>query len=61
MLSFDEVYNQSSPSNCTVYCGAANGALIGNICEDSVRNVFGEFGTIDEIRVFKEKGYAFVR
>lgn len=28
-LSFDEVVNQSSPSNCTVYCGGVSAGLTG--------------------------------
>ncbi|XP_022240765.1 nucleolysin TIAR-like isoform X4 [Limulus polyphemus] len=28
-LTFDEVYNQSSPNNCTVYCGGINQGLTG--------------------------------
>ncbi|XP_037955734.1 nucleolysin TIA-1 [Teleopsis dalmanni] len=60
-LTFDEVYNQSSPTNCTVYCGGINGALSGFLNEDILQKTFGPYGTIQEIRVFKDKGYAFVR
>ncbi|CAD7085032.1 unnamed protein product [Hermetia illucens] len=60
-LTFDEVYNQSSPSNCTVYCGGVNGALTGALTEEVLQKTFSPFGTIQEIRVFKDKGYAFVR
>lgn len=28
-LSFDEVVNESSPSNCTVYCGGVSTGLTG--------------------------------
>lgn len=56
-LTFDEVYNQSSPTNCTVYCGG----LTNGLTEDLMQKTFAPFGTIQEIRVFKEKGYAFVR
>ncbi|GFY49636.1 nucleolysin TIA-1 isoform p40 [Trichonephila inaurata madagascariensis] len=28
-LTFDEVYNQSSPTNCTVYCGGITQGLSG--------------------------------
>lgn len=28
-LNFDEVYNQSSPTNCTVYCGGIAQGLTG--------------------------------
>lgn len=60
-LTFDEVYNQSSPTNCTVYCGGVNGALSGALTEEILQKTFSPFGTIQEIRVFKDKGYAFVR
>ncbi|XP_037815243.1 nucleolysin TIA-1-like [Lucilia sericata] len=60
-LTFDEVYNQSSPSNCTVYCGGMNGTLAGFLSEEILQKTFSPFGTIQEIRVFKDKGYAFVR
>ncbi|XP_044765661.1 nucleolysin TIA-1 isoform X2 [Coccinella septempunctata] len=56
-LTFDEVYNQSSPTNCTVYCGGITNGLT----EELMQKTFTLFGTIQEIRVFKEKGYAFVR
>ncbi|XP_076262134.1 cytotoxic granule associated RNA binding protein TIA1 isoform X2 [Rhynchophorus ferrugineus] len=56
-LTFDEVYNQSSQTNCTVYCGGITNGLT----EELMQKTFAPFGTIQEIRVFKEKGYAFVR
>ncbi|CAH1965048.1 unnamed protein product [Acanthoscelides obtectus] len=56
-LTFDEVYNQSSPTNCTVYCGGISNGLT----EELMQKTFAPFGTIQEIRVFKDKGYAFVR
>uniref|UniRef100_T1HAG1 RRM domain-containing protein n=1 Tax=Rhodnius prolixus TaxID=13249 RepID=T1HAG1_RHOPR len=55
-LTFDEVYNQSSPTNCTVYCGG----LTNGLSEDLVQKTFSPYGTIQEIRVFKDKGYAFI-
>ncbi|KAJ8968508.1 hypothetical protein NQ317_016156, partial [Molorchus minor] len=55
-LTFDEVYNQSSPTNCTVYCGG----LTNGLTEELMQKTFAPFGTIQEIRVFKEKGYAFI-
>ncbi len=56
-LTFDEVYNQSSPTNCTVYCGGiANG-----LSEELLQKTFSHFGSIQEIRLFKDKGYAFIR
>ncbi|XP_063231079.1 nucleolysin TIAR [Bacillus rossius redtenbacheri] len=56
--TFDEVYNQSSPTNCTVYCG---GFVNGAISDDLMQKTFAPFGTIQDIRVFKDKGYAFIR
>ncbi|KAF4517816.1 hypothetical protein B566_EDAN008922 [Ephemera danica] len=56
-LTFDEVYNQSSPTNCTVYCGGITNGLT----EELMQKTFSPFGQIQEIRVFKDKGYAFVR
>ncbi|KAG8202048.1 hypothetical protein JTE90_010413 [Oedothorax gibbosus] len=32
-LTFDEVYNQSSPTNCTVYCGGITQGLSGELLE----------------------------
>ncbi|KAH8293582.1 hypothetical protein KR054_001710, partial [Drosophila jambulina] len=59
-LTFDEVYNQSSPSNCTVYMGGVNSALTA-LSEEVLQKTFAPYGAIQEIRVFKDKGYAFVR
>ncbi|XP_014351112.1 nucleolysin TIA-1 isoform X2 [Latimeria chalumnae] len=56
-LSYDDVVNQSSPSNCTVYCG---GVTVG-LTEQLMRQTFSPFGQIMEIRVFPDKGYSFVR
>ncbi|KTF80010.1 hypothetical protein cypCar_00035889 [Cyprinus carpio] len=56
-LSFDEVVNQSSPTNCTVYCGGVTTGLT----EQLMRQTFSPFGQIMEIRVFPDKGYSFVR
>ncbi|GIY79665.1 nucleolysin TIAR [Caerostris darwini] len=56
-LSFDEIYNQSSQTNCTVYCGGITQGLT----DDLMQKTFSAFGVIQEIRVFKDKGYAFIR
>ncbi|XP_072883811.1 nucleolysin TIAR isoform X2 [Hemitrygon akajei] len=56
-LRFEEVVAQSSPSNCTVYCGGISSGLT----EQLMRQTFSPFGQIMEIRVFPEKGYSFVR
>lgn len=29
--------------------------------EEAIKSAFNTYGTIQEIRVFKEKGYAFIR
>ncbi|EFA06678.1 nucleolysin TIAR [Tribolium castaneum] len=55
--TFDEVYNQSSPTNCTVYCGGFTTGLT----EDLMQKTFSQFGVIQDIRVFKDKGYAFIK
>ncbi|KAK9497501.1 hypothetical protein O3M35_004207 [Rhynocoris fuscipes] len=55
--TFDEVYNQSSPTNCTVYCGG----FVNGITDDLMQKVFSPFGTIQDIRCFKDKGYAFIK
>ncbi|XP_043233738.1 nucleolysin TIAR-like isoform X3 [Amphibalanus amphitrite] len=56
-LSYEEVFNQSSPTNFTVYCG---GVTLG-LSEELIQKTFSPYGLIHEIRVFKDKGYAFVR
>lgn len=55
--TFEEVYNQSSPTNCTVYCGG----FTNGISEELMQKTFSQFGPIQDIRVFKDKGYAFIR
>lgn len=60
-LTFDAVYNQTAPSNSTVYCGGTNGALAGALSESLLRDLFAPFGRIEETRLFGEKGFAFVR
>lgn len=55
--TFEEVYNQSSPTNCTVYCGG----FTNGISEELMQKTFSPFGMIQDIRVFKDKGYAFIR
>ncbi|KAG8185120.1 hypothetical protein JTE90_005716 [Oedothorax gibbosus] len=56
-LNFDEVYTQSSPTNCTVYCGG----IAQGLTDELMQETFRSFGGIQEIRVFKDKGYAFIR
>jgi len=54
--SYEEVYNQSSPTNTTVYCGGFS-----NVNEDVIESTFSRFGHIVDIRTFKDKGYAFIK
>ncbi|GFU21681.1 nucleolysin TIA-1 isoform p40 [Nephila pilipes] len=37
-LTFDEVYNQSSPTNCTVYCGGITQGLSGEFVSCNAEN-----------------------
>jgi len=55
-LDYNEVWNRTGDTNRTVYFGGC-----ADINEDLVRSVFAPFGYIQEIRVFKDKKYAFVR
>ncbi|CAF1182180.1 unnamed protein product [Rotaria sordida] len=55
-LDFKEVWNRTSETNTTVYFGNC-----GDVHEELVRSCFEPYGQILEIRVFKEKGYAFIR
>lgn len=56
-LRYEDVYNQSSPTNFTVYCGGISSGLT----EELIQETFTQFGDVQEVRVFKEKGFAFIR
>lgn len=56
-MTFDEVMAQSSPQNTTVYVGG----LTPTTTDDDVRKYFAKFGTIMDIKVFKQQGFCFVR
>ncbi|TMW50541.1 hypothetical protein DOY81_004402 [Sarcophaga bullata] len=56
--TFEEVYNQSSPMNTTVYCG---GFPPNVITDELMQKHFMQFGHIQDVRVFKDKGYAFIK
>lgn len=56
-LTYEEVFCQTSSTNCTVYCGGITAGLT----EELLHEAFNSFGNIQEIRVFKDKGYAFIR
>lgn len=55
-LDYSEVWNRSSDTNTTVYCGGIN-----NLSEDVVRATFGIYGQITGIHPFPDRGYSFVR
>lgn len=56
--TYDEVYNQSSPTNTTVYCG---GFQPNTLTEEIMQRHFSPFGSIQDIKIFKDKGFAFVK
>ncbi|TGZ56461.1 hypothetical protein CRM22_010145 [Opisthorchis felineus] len=56
-LNYVEVFNASSASNTTIYVGGITSGLT----ELLLQNAFQEFGEIKEIRIFKEKGFSFIR
>lgn len=55
---YEEIYNKTSPTNTTVYCG---GFPANVLADDMIYKYFGQFGQIHDIRVFKDKGYAFIK
>lgn len=55
-LNYDEVFQQASPMNFTVYCGG-----VADSDENTIRGSFSPYGRILEIRYFRDKGYAFIR
>ncbi|CAL2033321.1 CBN-TIAR-1 protein [Caenorhabditis brenneri] len=54
--SYDEIYNQTSGDNTSVYVGN-----IANLSEEDIRQAFASYGRISEVRIFKMQGYAFVK
>lgn len=55
--TYEEVFNQASPTNTTVYCGG----FLNGISEDLIYEMFTPFGDIIDTRIFKDKGYAFIK
>lgn len=55
-MDYNEVWNRSSDTNTTVYCGG-----ITNLTDDVVRQTFGMYGQITGIHPFPDRGYSFVR
>jgi len=56
-LNFDEVFNQTTPTNTTVFCGG----LKQDVSEETLHKTFTPHGQIEKIKIFKEKGYAFIK
>ena len=50
-LSYEEVFQKSSPTNCTVYCGG----LSNTDDENAIRRAFSSFGRIVDVRFFRDK------
>jgi len=57
-VSYEEIYNQTGPTNTTVYCG---GFPANVLTDDLLYKHFNQFGSIQDIRLFKDKGYAFIK
>lgn len=55
--NYDEVYAETSNANTTVYIGNISSGL----SDDLIRSNFLEYGQIMDIKIFADKGYAFVR
>lgn len=56
-LDYDEVYKETDSSNCTVYVGG----ISANCPDSQIRRHFEDYGTIQDIRIFPAKNYAFIR
>lgn len=55
--SMEEVMNQTTRDNTSVYVGN----MPTSATEDEIRKTFGRFGNITDIRHFKAQGYSFVK
>ena len=55
--SYQEIFNQAAPSSRLVFLGGVTTGLT----QELVMNIFSPFGVILDIRVFCDKGYAFIR
>lgn len=56
-LSLEEIAAQATVFNSTVYVGGISSMT----SEEHFRQKFGSFGIITDIRIFADKGYAFVK
>ncbi|KAI1705946.1 RNA recognition motif domain-containing protein [Ditylenchus destructor] len=59
-VTFDEIFNAADANNTTVYLG--NLALNPNrlVTEETIRDAFGKFGDIREVKLFASQNYGFV-
>ncbi|KAL6736735.1 hypothetical protein Aduo_007052 [Ancylostoma duodenale] len=55
--TYEDIFNMTTPDNTSVYVGN----VAGGVCEEDIREAFGQFGRILEVRIFKVQGYAFVK
>ncbi|MFH4973403.1 hypothetical protein AB6A40_000112 [Gnathostoma spinigerum] len=55
--SYEEIYNATHMENTSVYVGNVNP----NTTEEELREAFSSLGCVNEVRIFKQQGYAFVR
>lgn len=63
-LSYDEVWQWTSETNSSVYCGGIFDTITDNLpssAEDLLRSVFEKYGMIVEVRAFKDKGFGFIK
>lgn len=56
--TFEEIYNQTSSTNTTVYCGGFPPNIL---TDDMIYKHFKVFGAIQDLRLFKDKGYVFIK
>lgn len=56
--TYEEVYSQTTPTNTTVYCGGFPPYII---TDETMHKHFSTYGHIQDVRVFKDKGYAFIK
>ncbi|TMS36244.1 hypothetical protein L596_003456 [Steinernema carpocapsae] len=55
--TYEQIYHSAKEDNTTVYVGNVHVS----ITSEDIEEHFKQYGTVKEIRVFKQQGYAFVR
>ncbi|KAK0396613.1 hypothetical protein QR680_001786 [Steinernema hermaphroditum] len=55
--TYEQIYHSAKEDNTTVYVGNVHVS----ITSEDIEEQFKQYGTVKEIRVFKQQGYAFVR